>query len=162
MMERISQRNQSDCSVCVLAMVMGPPHSYERVLGDSKKYAQTDQEGHGLAWWKQYLQDEGFRVEHRRLSDVKWFTDLASLPQNCRAMLVFKIPQMGIGHIVAIDEHGVIDPQDDPAEYRGVREFCEIFKIEGWQLYSAHYWLVCKDAEETDEHSFFEKRKGER
>jgi len=29
MMERISQRTEDDCVICVLAMVMGPPYNYE-------------------------------------------------------------------------------------------------------------------------------------
>ena len=65
MMEKISQRTQDDCAICVIAMVMGPPYTYERVFRDSKKYPRTDNEGHGLAWWKDYLNDEGFRAEHR-------------------------------------------------------------------------------------------------
>src|ERR1039457_1146874 len=66
MMEKISQRTKDDCTICVLAMVMGPPYSYERILEDSKKYPKTDDEGHGLAWWKDYLKDEGFEVAARR------------------------------------------------------------------------------------------------
>src|ERR1035438_2678371 len=110
MMEKISQRTQDDSTICVLAMVMGPPYSYERVFEDGKQYPKTDNEGHGLAWWRGYLKDEGFEVEHRPLSDLRSFSDLASLPEGSRAMLVFQIPHMGIGHIVAIDESGVIDP----------------------------------------------------
>ena len=140
MMEKISQRTPDECSICVVAMVMGPPYTYEKVSQDSKKYAWTDGEGHTLPWWKDYLKDEGFEVEHRPLLDPQWFSDLASLPENSRAMLVFHIPP-NTGHIVAIDREGVIDPQDD-AECRTVRDFSEIFHIEGWKLYSAHFWLV--------------------
>ena len=144
MMERISQRTEDDCVICVLAMVMGPPYNYERVLQDSKKYRRTDDQGRTVAWWKNYLEHEGFEVEHTPLSDLISFSDLASLPENSRAMLVFRMPHLKIGHVVAIDRCGVIDPQDHPAEYRGVDDFCGIFKIEGWQLYSPHFWLVRK------------------
>jgi hypothetical protein len=41
-MEKISQRTEDDCVVCVLAMVMGQPYTYERVLQDSKKYPKTN------------------------------------------------------------------------------------------------------------------------
>jgi hypothetical protein len=109
-MEKISQRTEDDCVVCVLAMVMGAPYTYEKVLQDSRKYPTTDNEGHTIAWWK----------------------------------LVFQIPHMKMGHIVAIDRFGVIDPQDRPAEYRSVDDFCGIFKVGGWRLYSAHFWLVQK------------------
>lgn len=59
-------------------------------------------------------------------------------------MLVFEIPHLRAGHIVAIDQFGVIDPQEHPTEYRTVTDFCEIFKIEGWRLYSRHFWLIRK------------------
>jgi len=142
LMEKISQRTRADCVVCVLAMVMGRPYTYERVLQDSKKYPKTNAAGQTIAWWKDYLSDEGIEVEMRPLSDPKSFSDLASLPEDSRAMLVFEIPHMKIGHIVAIDQLGVIDPQDHPAEYRSVDDFCGIFRVKGWRLYSAHFWLV--------------------
>jgi hypothetical protein len=144
MMEKISQRTHDDCTVCVVAMVMGPPYTYERVLRDSEKYPKADREGHGLAWWKDYLNDEGFQAELRPLSDPRSFSDLASLPDDSRAMLVFRIPHPRTGHIVAIDSFGVIDPQENPAGYRSISDFCGIFHVEGWRLYSAHFWLVQK------------------
>jgi len=138
MMEKISQRTDDDCTICVLAMMMGPPYTYERVLNDSRKYAKTDNEGYTLAWWKEYL----VQVEQRPLTDRKRFSDLASLPGNSRAMLVFQIPHLRIGHIVAIDRFGVIDPQEHPASYRSLDDFVSIFKVERWRLYSTHFWLV--------------------
>jgi hypothetical protein len=144
-MEKISQRTKDDCVICVLAMVMGPPYTYERVVQDSKKYQWTDKEGRSLAWWIDYLKEEGFEIEQRPLSDLKLFSDLASLPGDSRAMLVFQIPHMKMGHIVAIDRFGVIDPQDHPAEYTSVDDFRFIFRIEGWRLYSPPlFWLVRK------------------
>lgn len=140
MMEKISQRTPDDCSICVVAMVMGPPYTYEKVSQDSQKYPRTDGKGKYLPWWRDYLRDEGFEVELRPLLDPKRFSDLASLPENSRAMLVFHIPP-NTGHIVAIDREGVIDPRDD-ADRRTVRDFSEIFHIEGWKLYSDHFWLV--------------------
>lgn len=143
-MEKISQRTGDDCLICVLAMVMGPPYSYERVLEDSKKYRQTDDQGRFVAWWADYLKDEGFEVEHRTMSDPTTFSDLASLPEGSRAMLVFRMPHLRINHIIAIDHYGVIDPQDHPAEYQSVADFQQIFRIEGWQLPYANFWLVRK------------------
>jgi hypothetical protein len=52
------------------------------------------------------------------------------------------LPHLRIGHIVAIDRFGVIDPQEHPALYRSLDDFVSIFKVEGWRLYSAHFWLV--------------------
>jgi hypothetical protein len=141
-MTPLSQRTEDDCSICALAMVMSPPYTYERVLSDSKKYVWRDDEGNFLPWWKNYLIDEGFEVAHSALSDLKSFSDFESLPGDTRALLVFQIPHQGIGHIVAIDRHGIIDPMNDPAYYQGIQDFSEIFRIEGWRLYSANYWAV--------------------
>ena len=143
-MEKISHRTADDCVICVLTMVMGPPYTYERVSQDSKKYRRTDDQGRFVAWWKDYLTDEGLQIEYKPLSNSKPFLDLASLPENSRAMLVFAKPHLKIGHAVAIDQCGVIDPQDHPAEYKSVDDFREIFRIEGWQLYSHHFWLIRK------------------
>ena len=143
-MEKIPQRTHDDCTICVVAMVMGPPYTYERVSQDSQKYPRVDSEGHGIAWWKDYLNNEGFDAEQRPLSDLRSFSDLTALSPDSRAMLVFQIPYLKTGHIVAIDELGVIDPQEHPTVYRSVDDFCGIFKIEGWRLYSAHFWLVRK------------------
>jgi hypothetical protein len=38
MIVRISQRTQDDCAICTVAMAMGSPYSYERVLADNVKY----------------------------------------------------------------------------------------------------------------------------
>jgi hypothetical protein len=45
MIERIPQRNQADCAICVVAMVMAHPYSYERVSSDSMKYAKICDDG---------------------------------------------------------------------------------------------------------------------
>lgn len=141
-MQKISQRTGRDCLICVLAMVMG--YTYERVLQDSAKYRQTDDQGRTRSWWVEYLNDEGFEVEHRPMSDLRTFSELASLPEGSRAMLVFHMPHLKINHIVAIDRGGVIDPRDDPPEYKSVGDFSEIFRIEGWQLPYPNFWLLRK------------------
>ena len=135
-MEKISQRAKDDCVICVLTMIMGPPYTYERVLQDSKKYRQMDDRGLYRAWWADYLGDEGFEVEYKPLSDPESFSDLASLPENSRAMLVFQMPRLEVGHIVAIDQCGVVDPLDHPAEYQSVADFQQNFRLTGRQLYS--------------------------
>jgi len=43
-------------------------------------------------------------------------------------MLVFEIPHLRTGHIVAIDQFGVVDPKNTQAEYRSLTDFCDIFK----------------------------------
>ena len=54
---------------------MGPSYNYERVLKDSNKYLRIDDQGRTVAWWKDYLEDEGFEVEHRPLSDFRSFSE---------------------------------------------------------------------------------------
>lgn len=147
-MEPISQRTDDDCTICAVAMVMGPPYTYERVAEDRKKYPLKNEDGRALPWWKDYLRDEGFEVEYATLNDLKRFSDFESLPEGSRALLVYQIPHMKMGHIVAIDRDGVIDPQvsplREPARYQSAEEFREIFVIEGWRLYDRGYWLIRK------------------
>lgn len=148
MMEPLTQRTEDDCTICAVAMVMGTPYTYERVAEDRKKYALKDGEGRSLPWWRDYLRDEGFEVEYPSLTDLRRFSDFEALPEGSRAMLVFQVPVRGSGHIVAIDEQGVIDPQrgidGDTAHYQSVSDFSEIFKLEGWRLYDRGYWLIRK------------------
>jgi len=69
MMEKITQRTHDDCTICLVAMVMGPPYTYERVLQDSKQYPRADAEGHGLAWWKiiSTMRDLKLNIDHSRI-----------------------------------------------------------------------------------------------
>jgi len=127
---------------------MGPPYTYERVAEDREKYSIRDEQGRALPWWKDYLRDEGYEVEYATLTDFRRFSDFCTLPQESRALLVFQIPHMRMGHIVAIDQQGVIDPQvsalQPSAEYQSVDDFCDIFHIEGWRLYDRGFWLIRK------------------
>ena len=52
MITRIPQRTKDDCTICVVAMVMGPPYTYERVLEDSSKYPKSTADGKFPAWWE--------------------------------------------------------------------------------------------------------------
>lgn len=123
-------------------MVMGPPHTYESVREESAQYPFDDGEGHGLPWWKEYLPSKGFDIRFEALRDRRGFSDFADLPERTRALLVFQIPFSNTGHIVAIDRHGVIDPIDRPASYQSLRDFAEIFRLEGWRLYFPGYYLI--------------------
>jgi hypothetical protein len=60
MITRIPQRTKDDCAICTIAMVMGHPYNYERVLEDSGKYPKIASNGRFPAWWETYLRDEGF------------------------------------------------------------------------------------------------------
>jgi hypothetical protein len=114
MIERIPQRSKEDCAICAVAMVMGSPYTYERVLADSAKYERITQEGKFLAWWELYLSQEGFQITYRP------FLDLYVLPQfhgSVLALLGMDIPSRQAGHIVAVDELGVVDCADNGPDH---------------------------------------------
>lgn len=110
MIARIPQRTKSDCAICAVAMVMGHPYSYERVLRDSNKYPQISPDGKFLSWWETYLRDEGFDACYCR------FNGLYALPDyggGAVGLLGMDIPHLSAAHIVAVDEAGVVDPADN-------------------------------------------------
>jgi hypothetical protein len=51
MITRIPQRTKDDCTICVVAMVMEPPYTYERVLEDSSKYPKSTLDRKFPACW---------------------------------------------------------------------------------------------------------------
>jgi hypothetical protein len=110
MVKRIPQRTQDDCVICVLAMVMGPPYSYERVLQGNRKYTKVNPDGSFPAWWETYLRDEGF------IADYFPFDNLYALPNlagSVVGILGMDIPHLNATHAVAIDEMGVVDPAEN-------------------------------------------------
>lgn len=139
MIERIPQRENTDCAICVAAMAMGAPYSYERVLQDSQNYDKVSPNGKFYAWWEVYLRDEGFRGCYRP------FLDLYQLPRfsgRVVGLLGMDIPHLQAGHIVCVDEIGIIDPANGApdhipiAEYvlerraQGVRFHADFFAVE--------------------------------
>jgi hypothetical protein len=120
MIVRIPQRSKTDCTICAVAMVMGHPYSYERVLSDSDKYQKTSKDGKFNAWWELYLRDEGFLAEYRP------FMDLYNLPRfggRVVGLLMFDIHHIKYSHIVAVDELGVIDPADNMSSHTEIAEY---------------------------------------
>jgi hypothetical protein len=120
MITRIPQRAQDDCVTCLVAMVMGPPYSYERVQADSGKYSKIASNGKFLAWWEGYLQEEGFQAVYRP------FLDLYSLPNfdgSVVGLLGLDIPHLNKGHVVAVDELGVIDPADNAPAHIAIQDY---------------------------------------
>jgi hypothetical protein len=110
MIIRISQREQEDCAICAVAMVMGSPYDYERVRADSQKYPKESPDGKFPAWWETYLHDEGFDTCYC------YFDGLYALPSyggSVTALLGMDIPSLKKSHIVAVDENGVVDPADN-------------------------------------------------
>jgi hypothetical protein len=85
MVKRIPQRTMEDCSICVLAMGMGGPYDYERVLRDSAKYQATAGNGKFLAWWERYLADEGFQGVYRPFADLCKLRELSATLHEIQA-----------------------------------------------------------------------------
>ncbi len=114
MIARIPQRKQDDCTICTVAMVMGSPYSYERVLADSSKYPKVSSDGKFSVWWETYLADEGFQAMWCK------FEGLYALPQRhgeAVGVLSFDFPHLDKGHVVTVDELGVVDPADNAPDH---------------------------------------------
>ncbi|MGA8616397.1 MAG: hypothetical protein WB760_32825 [Xanthobacteraceae bacterium] len=134
MIERIPQRGMDDCAICVAAMVMGSPYSYERVLQDSNKYSKIDAEGKFIPWWETYLIDEGFSLQRWRWSE----TDLGSIAlaitmllEDTAGILTMSVPHLKRGHIVAVDRMGIVDPADDAPAHESVERYIAARKSQG-------------------------------
>jgi hypothetical protein len=109
-----------DCAICVVAMVMGHPYDYERVLIDSTKYQRTNEQGKFLDWWRPYLTHQGFQTTYRP------FMDLYSLPNSggkVVGILHLTMPSLLWGHIVAADEFGIVDPATGRSDHVGIQEY---------------------------------------
>lgn len=106
MLVRVAQRTPQDCAIAVLATVMGPPYTYERVLADTEGYPKVNDDGTYPDWCREYLTDSNFHSEYRPLTDVN------GLAGNPSVVGILRLaPVAGrIGHIVAIDECGIINP----------------------------------------------------
>jgi hypothetical protein len=118
--ERIPQIERTDCAICVAAMAMGHPYTYERVLRDSDKYPKVLENGKYHAWWELYLRDEGFRACYRP------FLDLYQLPRfygRVVGLLGMDIPHIQWGHIVCVDEIGIIDPADGAPDHIDIGQY---------------------------------------
>jgi|SRR5271165_2907056 len=97
MIIRILQRAKDDCAICVVAMIMGPPYSYERVREHSRKYPQTTPDGIFSAWWETYLRVEGFDVCYCRIDGLQ---ALAYYGGEILGMLGMDVPRLRAAHIV--------------------------------------------------------------
>jgi hypothetical protein len=120
MISRIPQRTQDDCAICVTAMVMGPPYSYERVSRESSKYPKIAFDGTFPAWWETYLSDEGFDARYWPFDVLRI---LSNYHGNVLGMLGLDIPHLKAGHIVAVDEIGVVDPADNAPDHIPLMEY---------------------------------------
>ena len=109
MLRRVPQRAWDDCQIAVVATVMGPPYTYERVLVDQERYPKLNSDGSFSAWWETYLRDSGFHNEYRHLSEA----DTLVATGKVAGILMLAPPTGRIGHVVAIDECGFINPSAD-------------------------------------------------
>ena len=110
---------------------MGRPYSYERVLRDSRKYPHVLENGKFHAWWEPYLQEEGFRALYRA------FLDLYDLPRfrgRVVGLLTMAVPHIRMGHVVAVDELGIIDPAGGAPDHIKVSEYVLSRKPQGVTL----------------------------
>lgn len=120
MIRRIAQRQQDDCAICVVAMLMEPLHYYDRVCIESGKYEKNGPSGKFYAWWESYLTDNGFRLCYRP------FMDLYELPRfggRVVGVLGMDMPQLRFSHIVCVDEIGVVDPADGAPDHIELAEY---------------------------------------
>lgn len=120
-LSRVEQRFENDCSVAAVSTVMGPPYTYERVLADNPHYATISETGMYFAWWEKYLWDAGFPNRYYPISCLHFTKrpDIVGLLMLC--------PTKGkIGHVVAVDELGVINPALHWPER--LRDVCELLK----------------------------------
>src|ERR1035438_2912013 len=128
MIERIPRRGQQDCVICTVAMVMRPPFDYERVLLDSRRYPQITAEGKYSAWWETYLRDEKFETCYCR------FDGLSALWQywgKVVGILGMDIPHLASGHLVAVDELGVVDPSTGAPPHVPLQEYIPSRLLDG-------------------------------
>jgi len=130
MIQRIPQRTKDDCAICTVAMVMGQPYTYERVLNDSARYPKLTENGRFICWWQFYLEHEGFQTAWMPLSD------LGALPSGVRAIIGMDVPRLRRTHIAAVDELWVIDPADGAPPYITLQEYFYVRSFDGFVFHN--------------------------
>jgi hypothetical protein len=104
----------------VMVALLGETYGYERVLADSYRYPRTNVDGKFSAWWETYFRDKGLDGCYCA------FNGLFSLPDSRGSivgMLGMEIPRLKMGHIVAVDEFGVIDPADNAPDHVSLTDY---------------------------------------
>jgi len=104
---RVEQRTGEDCTIAVMATVMGPPFTYEEVLDARRRYPMFTREGLVSAWWETYLKDCGFGCEYKPTQVL-----VATVRGNDEVGILMLAPirRYQNGHMVAVDEMGFINP----------------------------------------------------
>jgi hypothetical protein len=124
---RINQREMTDCAICVAAMVLS--YSYERVLEDRRRrYPQLDNK---TAWWEWYFQDEGRVVDYLPLAQLQvvQVKDSAVI-----GVLMANNPAIEKGHVVVVDEVGVVDPADGCPDHLMFARWASLKVTQGFVL----------------------------
>jgi hypothetical protein len=121
---RVNQRQMDDCAICTAAMVLS--YSYERVVEDRRRYSQLDDKS---GWWEWYFRDEGRWVEYVPLKERGVIQASGS---NDLGVLVMTHPTLRVGHVVVMDELGVIDPADGFAEHLAFVRWKALKMSQGW------------------------------
>lgn len=126
-LKRVEQQRENDCTIAVVASVMGPPFTYERVLRDNPGYAQDKS-----AWWETYLWKAGFPNRYYPVSCLHF-----AQREEIVGILTLVPIQGQTGHVVAIDELGVINPAMRwPERLRDVDDLLrEYRRIKGFDVY---------------------------
>lgn len=84
------------------------------MFADSTKYPKITSDGEFSAWWETYFHEEGFATIYCH------FGGLYALERQGGAvvgLLGMDIPHLNRGHIVAVDELGVVDPADNAPDH---------------------------------------------
>jgi hypothetical protein len=136
MIVRIPQRSQDDCAICTVAMVMGPPYSYERVLADSNRYPKVSSDGKFLSWWESYFYDEGYEGMYCRFDGIYALKDYGG---TIVGMLGMDLPHLKMMHIVAVDEIGVVDPADNAPDHVPLGEYLQNRAQDG-AIFHNQFW----------------------
>ena len=101
-------------------MVMGPPYDYDRVRRDCRKYPQSLSDGTFSAWWETYLREEGFGISYRPFREL---CVLEGYRGALLGVLGMDFPALKAGHVVAVDELGVVDPADNSPDHEQIRQY---------------------------------------
>ena len=111
-----------------MTTLLGSEYDYERVLRDSRRYKQVNSDGTFPAWWETYFRDEGLDGCYCR------FNGLSALPDaggSIVGILGMKIPHLNVGHLVAVDEVGVVDPADNAPDHVPLTEYVRSRLLDG-------------------------------
>jgi hypothetical protein len=138
MIIRIPQRTPDDCTI---AMVMGPPYTYERVLADCERFSKVSSDGKFLAWWEHYLGEEGFEGVYCHFDGLHSLQDYGGIVLGILGMDIRHLRSM---HVVAVDEFGIVDPADNAPDHVPINHYVQNRKQDGCVFHQE--WLAVRKA----------------